>query len=124
MRLNRISFLFILALGAANAFAQPIEQGRDARRDAIRAYQVQVVTMDRNPSHPQQAPVQTQQEPRRTGFGMSGSSGYNSSGDSQSNQANQTNDNTRRQGRMTPEERRALRRQIDEAGHDIYTPRR
>jgi len=29
-----------------------------------------------------------------------------------------------RQGRLSPEERQALRRQIDEAGHDIYRPRR
>jgi hypothetical protein len=28
-----------------------------------------------------------------------------------------------RQGRMSVEERRALRRQIDEVGHDIYGPR-
>ena len=27
----------------------------------------------------------------------------------------------KKSGRMSPEERRALRRQIDEAGHDIYT---
>ncbi|TFV88940.1 hypothetical protein E4K72_21790 [Oxalobacteraceae bacterium OM1] len=30
----------------------------------------------------------------------------------------------RRSGRMSPEERRALRRQIDEVGHDIYTQKR
>lgn len=29
-----------------------------------------------------------------------------------------------RQGKLSPEERRALRRQIDEAGHDIYSPQR
>lgn len=29
-----------------------------------------------------------------------------------------------RQGRLSPEERQALRRQIDEAGHDIYRQRR
>jgi hypothetical protein len=29
-----------------------------------------------------------------------------------------------RQGRLSPEERQALRRQIDEAGHDIYRSRR
>ena len=29
-----------------------------------------------------------------------------------------------RQGRLSPEERQALRRQIDEAGHDIYRTRR
>lgn len=30
----------------------------------------------------------------------------------------------RKQGKMTPEERRALRRQINEAGQDIYVPKR
>jgi uncharacterized membrane protein len=30
----------------------------------------------------------------------------------------------RKHGRLSPEERRALRRQINEAGQDIYTPRR
>lgn len=29
-----------------------------------------------------------------------------------------------RQGKLSPEERQALRRQIDEAGHDIYRSRR
>ncbi|WP_283441213.1 hypothetical protein [Noviherbaspirillum suwonense] len=29
-----------------------------------------------------------------------------------------------RQGKLSPEERQALRRQIDEAGHDIYRTRR
>lgn len=29
-----------------------------------------------------------------------------------------------RQGRLSPEERQALRRQIDEAGHDLYRTRR
>ena len=33
-------------------------------------------------------------------------------------------DSQRRSGRMSPEERRALRRQINEAGQDIYAPRR
>ncbi len=33
-------------------------------------------------------------------------------------------DQGRRGGRMSPEERRELRRQIDEAGRNIYAPRR
>lgn len=31
---------------------------------------------------------------------------------------------SRRDARLSPDERRALRRQIDEAGRDIYAPRR
>ena len=30
----------------------------------------------------------------------------------------------RRPGKLSPEERRALRQQINEAGHDIYAPKR
>ncbi|HYD96203.1 MAG TPA: hypothetical protein VEC01_12820 [Noviherbaspirillum sp.] len=122
MRLTRISFLFFLALGAANAYAEPGGLVRDARRDAIRAYHIQAVNMDRNlPRDP--VPVQPPQDARRPGISVPESSGYGSSGDSQSNSTQQA-ENMRRQGRMTPEERRALRRQIDEAGHDIYTPKR
>lgn len=33
-------------------------------------------------------------------------------------------DQARRDPRLSPDERRALRRQIDEAGRDIYAPRR
>jgi hypothetical protein len=36
----------------------------------------------------------------------------------------QQQDNGRRGSRMSPEERRALRRQIDQASHDIYVPSR
>jgi hypothetical protein len=46
-------------------------------------------------------------------------SGYGTLNDNGMNSA----DNSRRAGRMSPEERRALRRQIDEAGHDLYPPK-
>jgi hypothetical protein len=36
----------------------------------------------------------------------------------------QASEVARRAGRMTSEEKQALRRQINEAGHDIYAPRR
>lgn len=36
----------------------------------------------------------------------------------------QASEGARRAGRMTSEEKQALRRQINEAGHDIYAPRR
>jgi hypothetical protein len=34
------------------------------------------------------------------------------------------NEAEHRSGRLSPDERRELRRQINEAGHDIYQPRR
>lgn len=40
------------------------------------------------------------------------------------NSANRNAEPSRRDPRLSPDERRALRRQIDEAGRDIYAPRR
>jgi len=36
----------------------------------------------------------------------------------------QETDNNQRHGKLSPDERRELRRQIDEAGQDIYRPKR
>lgn len=57
---------------------------------------------------------------RLPGFAFPDGSGYGTQSDNSSASA----DNFRRSGRLTPEERRALRRQIDEVGHDIYAPKR
>jgi biopolymer transport protein ExbB/TolQ len=40
------------------------------------------------------------------------------------NNANRNAEQSRRDPKLSPDERRALRRQIDEAGRDIYAPRR
>lgn len=40
------------------------------------------------------------------------------------NNANRNAGQSRRNSQLSPDERRALRRQIDEAGRDIYAPRR
>ena len=65
---------------------------------------------------------QREQERRRSkDLGLPESSGSGEQGD---NQTNASSDGARRNGRLSPEERRALRRQIDEAGHDIYAPKR
>lgn len=45
-------------------------------------------------------------------------------GSSGAGDAESENRNGRRNSRLSPEERRALRRQIDEAGNDIYRRRR
>jgi hypothetical protein len=42
----------------------------------------------------------------------------------QQDQRDQQHDSSRRSGRMTPDERRDLRRQINEAGMDLYPPKR
>lgn len=109
----------MLSLGAASAFADPGYARRDAR-EAVRAYHIQSVTLER--STPRD-PLQGVPPDHRRQDRVPESSGYGgSAGDVQSN--SQQAENMRRQGRMTPEERRALRRQIDEAGHDIYSPKR
>lgn len=100
---------------AWHAWADPAQRG--SQRDLIRAYQLQYVTLERNA---QQQEVQGEHPAeRRTSreYGFPQSSGYGSQGDG-------TPEFNRKQGRMSLEERRALRRQIDEAGHDIYRPKR
>ena len=119
MRLHPIGSFLLLMFGVANAFADPGYSRRDAR-EAVRAYHIQSVTLDRNvPRDP--LPQGVPQEGRRQGNGMPESSGYGSAIETPPN--TQQAENMRRHGRMTPEERRALRRQIDEAGHDIYSPK-
>lgn len=41
-----------------------------------------------------------------------------------SDRALESDEQSRRSSRLSPDERRALRQQIDEAGRDIYRPRR
>lgn len=118
MRLGQICVSLLLILGSANVFAEP-GQNRHGGRDPVRAFQVQNVTLDRDQRG---APPAAQQAERSRGrlLGLpgSGDSGQND------NPSNSSADNERRQGRLSPEERRALRRQIDEVGHDIYSPKR
>jgi len=55
------------------------------------------------------------------GFHLPENSGF---GANSENYARGNGNDQQRPGRMSPEDRRTLRRQIDEAGHDIYAPRR
>lgn len=118
MRRGQFSISLLCILGAASAFAGPW-QAQGEGRDTVRAFQVQNVTLDREP---RAVPQNQQQSDRSRGrlLGLPDST-YGSTNDSQ---ANSPSDNARKQGRLSPEERRALRRQIDEAGHDIYVPKR
>lgn len=117
MRLTHLGFSLLLISNAANVLAAPGGHHSD-EREFVRVSQLQSFALDRS------APVGMQQgqqqgEPHRARFiGLPETSGYSASGDSNSP------DNLRRQGKLSPEERRALRRQIDEAGHDLYSPKR
>jgi hypothetical protein len=117
MQLKQLGLSFVLILAAAHTPADPFH--RRGEREAVRAFQLQNITMDRT-NGPQEDPQQAQRQGERrrnTDYVLPESSGYGS-------QAESNAEHNRKQGRMSPEERRALRRQIDEAGHDIYTPKR
>lgn len=119
MRIIRIVLSLLLIIGSAKVFAEPA--GRSAR-DAVRDYhfQFQSIALDKDVPQGQQKGQPPEQRQRRE-FGVPDTSGGGAPGE---NQPNASPDSNRKQGKLTPEERRALRRQIDEAGHDIYTPRR
>lgn len=120
MRIRSIGFTLLLMIGVTNAFAEPGGGGRGSK-DNVRTFYIQSATLDRNPPRGPQ-PGQAQDQPRHNReSGPPESSGY---GAQRESHANSSSDNARRQGRMSPEERRTLRRQIDEVGHDIYAPRR
>ena len=120
MQLKRFGVLLLLVSSSAAVFGEPGGQRSDAR-NAVRAYHIQNAAMDRG-NWQDPTPVQPQPERRRAREpDLPQSSGYGAPAEGQGNTAA---DNNRKQGRLSPEERRALRRQIDEVGHDIYAPKR
>jgi len=108
-----------LALSAAIAIAAPPDGWRSGR-EIVRAFQVQGAAQERGDFRSQ--PGRSLPD-RRRDHDIVGqdSSGYSGSADGRAGDAAE---NARRQGRLSPDERRALRRQIDEVGHDIYGPKR
>ena len=105
MALTRISIALLLAAGAVSAVANPY--GRE-EREAARQQQREGRTEQREALRGE---VQSQrQEERRR--------------DVAPPPQQVAPDQARRPGKLSPEERRALRQQINEAGHDIYEPKR
>jgi len=106
--LAKISIALLLTAGAVSALANPGEreaahaapqqqrEGRAGQREALRG----------------ELQLQREEERRRE-----------TAGRQQESRPNAAPDQPRRTGRLSPEERRALRQQINEAGHDIYAPR-
>jgi len=123
MRLYQIGVSVLLICCAASVSADSGWFKRDTR-DAVRTYQIQSASIERNEQRiePQGQQYNGDRPRGREGreYGLPESSGYGGQNDNQTS----SSDNMRRQGKMTLEERRALRRQIDEVGHDIYAPRR
>jgi len=120
MHLDQLVISILLSVGSASVLADVGGYGRSSR-DAVRAFEVQNIYLERGQQQQQlQMPSRSERRESRAYSGQD-SSGYGGQPDSQ---ASQTADNARRQGRMSPEDRKALRRQIDEVGHDIYAPKR
>ncbi len=122
MRFKHIGVSLLLILDAAHALAEPGAYRRDGR-DTVRAYFLQNTTVERGEQRNEQQSQRPSERFRGRESGLPDSSGYSAPGEPNSS-SNSSSELNRRQGRLTPEERRALRRQIDEAGHDIYSPKR
>lgn len=109
----------MLSLGIGNAFAE--QSGFvPSEPSGLYAFRIQGVPVERG-GQGTDVPRPQSPEARRSKYvTLPDTSGYSTLNDNKMTSA----DNSRRGGRMSPEERRALRRQIDEAGHDLYTPKR
>ena len=121
------AFVRAVVLGCAMACASvPALAEQDRDRDGPRnprqqQQQVQPANRDQPPPRAERAPAQPPQQQRAD------PRQYDShASDDQHRQAQQQDQGARRGGRLTPDERRELRRQINEAGVDLYpnTPRR
>lgn len=108
MVLKNGALCFLLLAGMASALARPIDAG-DAGV-AMYATQFRQDRADRGGQQPRDRP----NENRR------GGAGPDYPAQPRDPAAYPGNQGAGHQGRMTPDERRALRRQIDEAGQDLY----
>lgn len=120
--LKQISVCILLIAGIVDASANAGGNRRNEQRDYfMRLFQVQSADGERSSPHGEPQ-MQSHAERRRSREdGPPDSSG---TGNQMDNSSTNPPEAPRKQGKLSPEERRALRRQIDEAGHDIYPPRR
>lgn len=109
----------MLGLGIGNAFAEQSDVG-PGERSGLYAFRVQSAPVERGGQSMDLPRAQPPELRRGKYVTLPDTSGYSALNDNGMASA----DNSRRGGRMSPEERRALRRQIDEAGHDLYTSKR
>lgn len=116
--LKSIGAIFLIMSGATCALAA--SGGRVEVRETPRTSLFQRFIFDSNSSrNDRQMP---RDHDRSQNDAWQDTSGYGLAKDNGTQNSN--TDNGRKQGKLSPEERKALRRQIDEAGHDIYTQRR
>jgi len=118
MWFKQFGLLFLLLLGMADSFAGADGHRRDDLRGAV--FHTQNAALEHGEAgRNQQIPIQGDNGRQRE-FAFPETGDFSSQTQRDANAA----DYPRRQGRMSLEERRALRRQIDEVGHDIYAPAR
>jgi hypothetical protein len=120
MKFTAMALLFLGGTGSALAgsFGHGFGgQGMRGARQPRMAQQERPVPPQASPRGPVPAPAG---DPRE-GAGIAGNAGGGGIG----NFSNAPPDQPRRMGqRLSAEERRALRRQINDAGHDIYAPKK
>jgi hypothetical protein len=117
MRLGRIGIFALLISSLAGTLAVPAH----AQRGIGNLLGLRHAALEQEaPPSEQPLPPQAAQQPRVRAFGQADASIY----EAQNESLSQESRSVQRVGRLTPEERRALRRQIGEVGHDIDMPRR
>jgi hypothetical protein len=117
MRLKRIGVSLLLLFGCASGFAQSGD-GRSGGNLTSAFYLFRAAMENGGQEGGRQTQRTSEQRPNPQAGESSGFGGNPyGNGNPQAEQAP-------KQNKLSPEERRALRRQIDEAGHDIYTRKR
>ncbi|MES2018856.1 MAG: hypothetical protein V4484_20385 [Pseudomonadota bacterium] len=114
-RLAACCLIGVVTMAAAQAGPREQYRERDGQgqRDANRGERRQVESRQADERQPRQDDARAYEEARR-----------NQQAQQDQQNAQNNADAFRRSGRLTPDERRDLRRQINEAGADIYQSRR
>lgn len=119
MVLGKSGLMVLLALGMTAALARPSHDWQASEAARIERQQAWVQA-----SQARRGDEGRQQPDRRDGSDDRGNRQFRDGSSQQGGHWQApAQDDGRRGGRMSPEERRELRRQIDEAGRNIYAPR-
>lgn len=122
LALGKLGVVALLGLGMTGALARPVHDWQVSGTRLERQMEWAQASQARRGNNDQQ------QFDRRGGEGRDGRGGrendqFRNGPPQQGGNWQAAPDEGRRGGRMSPEERRELRRQIDEAGRNIYAPR-
>lgn len=130
---TKISISLLLAASMGIAYANPGKfqewrdgprSGRPQRIDEQQDAQRREFQMQQHDAQRREFQMRQQAERRRPGDAIGAPVQNPAQNGPSNNLYGGAADAPQRPGRMTPEERRALRRQINEAGRDIYAPPR